>query len=83
MGIGRAAAIATTLIEHGWPPGTPAAVVVNASAADQHVWRGTLDQLTGKEVGGLSGPATIIIGDVVSVAADAAAGLERKYVTGT
>ena len=45
MGVGRSAAIATTLVEHGWSPATPAAIVANASAADQQVWRGTLAQL--------------------------------------
>src|SRR5207244_4172645 len=45
MGVGRSVALATTLIDRGWPCATPAAIIVNASAADQQVWRGTLDQL--------------------------------------
>ena len=31
MGAGRSAEIAAALVEHGWSPGTPAAIVVNAS----------------------------------------------------
>ena len=86
MGVGRSTAIATTLVECGWSPDTPAAIVVDASTAHQQVWRGTLDELSEKEVGSptpFSG--TIIVGDVValaSVMADAE-GRERKYVTGT
>jgi uroporphyrin-III C-methyltransferase/precorrin-2 dehydrogenase/sirohydrochlorin ferrochelatase len=81
MGVGRAAAVAAALVEHGWSPDTPAAVVVNASMADQRVWSGTLARL-GECEAGTSGPGTIIVGDVVGVAAGAAAGCERVYVTG-
>ena len=88
MGVGRCAAIATTLVECGWAPETPAAIVVDASTANQQMWRGTLDQLTEKAIGS-SGPGTIIIGDVVGLAAVsevrevATERPERKYVTGT
>jgi uroporphyrin-III C-methyltransferase / precorrin-2 dehydrogenase / sirohydrochlorin ferrochelatase len=95
MGAGRAAAIAAILCEHGWPLDTPAAIVAGASTPDQQVWRGTLDQLeqgtasllnsVGKRVPSPSA-ATIIVGDVVTVAAgveSAAARPERKYVTGS
>ena len=51
MGAGRSAEVAAALVEHGWSPGTPAAIVVNASAADQQVWRGTLAGLSEKGVG--------------------------------
>ncbi|HEY3044704.1 MAG TPA: uroporphyrinogen-III C-methyltransferase [Vicinamibacterales bacterium] len=98
MGVGRSAAIAKTLVECGWSPGTPAAIVVDASMANQQVWRGPLEQLE-KGVGSLFSEnvkrlptpfsGTIIIGDVVALASvsevdeDAAARHERKYVTGT
>jgi uroporphyrin-III C-methyltransferase/precorrin-2 dehydrogenase/sirohydrochlorin ferrochelatase len=87
MGVGRSSAIATTLVERGWSRETPAAVVIDASTANQQVWRGTLEQLAEKGVGSptrFSG--TIIIGDVVALAAESgsdAARLERKYVTGS
>jgi siroheme synthase len=96
MGLGRSAAIAATLVERGWSRETPAAIVVDASMANQQVWRGTLDQLAEKGAAPLfmssegRGTApfsgTIIIGDVVALAPaneDTAAGPERKYVTGT
>jgi uroporphyrin-III C-methyltransferase/precorrin-2 dehydrogenase/sirohydrochlorin ferrochelatase len=81
MGLGHAAAIVDTLLAAGWAAGTPAAVVVNASAPDQHVWRGTLQDLNAAK--GADGPATIVIGEVVSLGLDRAADVERKYVTGT
>jgi uroporphyrin-III C-methyltransferase/precorrin-2 dehydrogenase/sirohydrochlorin ferrochelatase len=71
MGLGRAAAIAWSLLNAGWARGTPAAIVVNASASDQQVWRGTLDGLAGggplAEEIDLTSPGTIVIGDVVTV----------------
>ena len=86
MGAGRSAAIMTALVERGWSPDTPAAIVANASAADQQVWRGTLTRLSIKGDGipaPFPGPATIIVGEVVALMADAAAGIEKTYVTGT
>jgi uroporphyrin-III C-methyltransferase / precorrin-2 dehydrogenase / sirohydrochlorin ferrochelatase len=95
MGMDHRAAIASTLIEFGWPAETPAAIVANASLVDQRVWRGTvgsmrlgatdsegLDGSTAPEAA-ISGPATIIIGEVVSLAADVPAGIARTYVSGT
>jgi len=92
MGVGRAAAIAATLMENDWSPDTPAAIVTNASTDDQQIWRGTVGDLQrgsegsagsgGSEGSRHSGPATIIIGDVVSLALNEAVGLARKYVTG-
>jgi siroheme synthase len=76
-------------VENGWSQGTPAAIVASASTADQRVWLGTVGELReGSEGSGGSkgssglGPATIIIGDVVSLALNEAAGLARKYVNG-
>jgi len=90
MGLGRSAAIATTLVEGGWSLETPAAIVVDASMANQQVWRGTLGQLAADVLAekgvGTPGPGTIIVGDVVALAEadeDTAAGPKRQYVTGT
>lgn len=94
MGLGRSASIATTLVEAGWSPETPAAIVVDASMANQQLWRGTLVRLAEKGDGSLfsehvkSPPSlfsgTIIIGDVVALAPVSEAAIpERKYVTGT
>ncbi len=45
MGFGRRAAIARRLIDRGWPQGTPAAIVADATRPDQQIWRGTLGDL--------------------------------------
>ncbi|HET9013447.1 MAG TPA: uroporphyrinogen-III C-methyltransferase, partial [Gemmatimonadaceae bacterium] len=66
MGMGRSAALAGQLIDRGWPRGTPAAVVVDAWTADQHGWRGTLDELAaGDPDVDRTGAGTIVIGEVV------------------
>jgi uroporphyrin-III C-methyltransferase/precorrin-2 dehydrogenase/sirohydrochlorin ferrochelatase len=71
MGIGRSAALAAQLIDRGWKPETPAAVVVDASLPGQQAWRGRLDELAANRsvfVAGTAALGTIIIGEVVSVA---------------
>jgi uroporphyrin-III C-methyltransferase len=68
MGLGRSAAIACRLIDHGWSRGTPAAVIVDASRPGQQVWRGTLDQMATEAVAlDAGGAGTIVIGDVVAI----------------
>jgi uroporphyrin-III C-methyltransferase/precorrin-2 dehydrogenase/sirohydrochlorin ferrochelatase len=72
MGVARGGVLAAHLVERGWPPQTPAALVVDGSLPTQRVWRGRLDELAqGRatiDVSGRSGPGTIVVGDVVSVA---------------
>ena len=81
MGIGRAAAIASALITRGWRTETPAAIVVNASAPDQQVWRGALGQLgDAADKIGSSAPGTIVIGRVVNLAG-ASAHQDSAYVS--
>jgi uroporphyrin-III C-methyltransferase/precorrin-2 dehydrogenase/sirohydrochlorin ferrochelatase len=74
MGLGRASAIARSLMTAGWLPRTPAAIVAGASTPHQQVWRGTIEDLAidtpaiGDADGVLlSSPATIVVGDVVTV----------------
>ncbi len=68
MGVGRAAALACALIDAGWRRRTPAAVVVEATTARQHAWRGTLDDLAlGRARADGGGAGTIVVGDVVTV----------------
>jgi uroporphyrin-III C-methyltransferase / precorrin-2 dehydrogenase / sirohydrochlorin ferrochelatase len=68
MGLARSAAIACRLIDNGWARGTPAAIVVDATRPDQHVWRGTLDQLAADAAAiNRHGAGTIVIGDVVAI----------------
>jgi uroporphyrin-III C-methyltransferase len=76
MGVGRRVAIASRLIARGWDRRMPAAIIVDGSKPTQTVWRGTLDELaTGEvEIDG-DGPATIVVGRVVAVAA---AGASRE-----
>jgi|1185.fasta_scaffold03732_3 uroporphyrin-III C-methyltransferase len=45
MGLANRAEIARSLVAAGWSRSTPAAIVYDASHADEHVWRGTLDGL--------------------------------------
>ena len=45
MGWRGRAALAAQLIDRGWAPGTPAALVAEASLPEQQVWRGTLGDL--------------------------------------
>jgi uroporphyrin-III C-methyltransferase / precorrin-2 dehydrogenase / sirohydrochlorin ferrochelatase len=69
MGLGRSASVASVLINRGWARGTPAAIVVDATRAQQRVWRGTLDELAADSVDlEGNGAGTIVIGDVVALA---------------
>jgi uroporphyrin-III C-methyltransferase len=74
MGLGRRAAIARRLIDRGWPAGTPAAIVVDATRPDQRTWRGTIGELAEDAVGAgapalnsVDGPASIVIGKVAAL----------------
>jgi uroporphyrin-III C-methyltransferase len=68
MGLGRSSTIASTLIDRGWSRGTPAAVIVDGTRAEQQVWRGTLDQMAADRVVlECGGAGTIVVGDVVAV----------------
>jgi siroheme synthase len=69
MGLGRIAALADRLVARGWARETPAALVVDGSMPQQQSWRGTLDDLAhGRCRLEPSGPGTIVVGAVVSVA---------------
>jgi uroporphyrin-III C-methyltransferase len=82
MGLGRSPAIASELIARGWTRTTPAAVIVDASLPNQQVWRGTLDDLAADRVDvDAAGPGTIVIGEVVSLAAQTNARQEEQHVS--
>src|SRR5580765_188528 len=69
MGLARTAALAGRLLDRGWTPGVPAAVIVDASSAGQQVWRGTLGELAaGAPDVRAAAPGTIVVGEVVSLA---------------
>jgi uroporphyrin-III C-methyltransferase len=70
MGLGRSAALACALVDRGWSRGTPAAIVVDGTKRQQKTWRGTLDDLASERVDiDWKGAGTIIVGDVVALAA--------------
>ncbi len=67
MGKSKAAEIAGSLIAQGRRPETPVAVIENATLETQRTLLGTLSTLPLlSRVDGLSGPALIVVGDVVS-----------------
>ena len=82
MGLSRAAGIASVLAARGWALETPAAVIVEASLPAQQVWRGTLGELAadGAAISG-DGPGTIVIGEVVSLAARDESRQEEQHVS--
>ncbi|MEU5906132.1 uroporphyrinogen-III C-methyltransferase [Micromonospora sp. NPDC047467] len=66
MGLKNLAAIAATLIAHGRPPETPAAVVQEATTGAQRVLRSTLGAVAADLLAAdLRPPAVVVVGDVV------------------
>jgi uroporphyrin-III C-methyltransferase len=81
MGLRRAGDIATLLIERGWNPATPAAVLLGAATRASTVWTLTVRDLTrAQELSEDGVPGTIVIGDVVKIRA-AIAGDEGWYTS--
>jgi uroporphyrinogen III methyltransferase/synthase len=68
MGMARLAQIVSTLLQHGMPPQTPAAVVEWGSVGDQRTIEAPLASLPAAvHAAGLKPPSIIIIGPVVSL----------------
>ncbi|AXO36264.1 uroporphyrinogen-III C-methyltransferase [Micromonospora sp. B006] len=66
MGLKNLAAIAATLIAHGKPAGTPAAVIQEGTTAGQRTLRSTLAGVAADvEAAALRPPAIVVVGDVV------------------
>ncbi|MEU4772911.1 uroporphyrinogen-III C-methyltransferase [Micromonospora sp. NPDC023644] len=66
MGLKNLAAITATLVAHGRPAQTPAAVVQEATTGAQRVLRSTLGAVAADVVAaGLRPPAVVVLGDVV------------------
>jgi uroporphyrin-III C-methyltransferase / precorrin-2 dehydrogenase / sirohydrochlorin ferrochelatase len=75
MGLATRAALAARLMERGWPARTPAAIMLAASRPEADTWIGTLATLGAAPVEAPGDPpGTIVIGDVVSLAAVTGAG---------
>jgi uroporphyrin-III C-methyltransferase len=64
MAMRNLATIADQLMRGGLPPGTPAAVVVSATTADERVVTSTLERLA-DDAQDLATPAVIVIGEIV------------------
>ena len=66
MGLGHIGAIAALLIERGWRPHTPAAVLFGASTEQSLTWTTSLTALMDEDnVPDHPGPGTVVIGEVV------------------
>ncbi|MEU7776301.1 uroporphyrinogen-III C-methyltransferase [Micromonospora sp. SD19] len=66
MGLKNLAAITATLIAHGRPPQTPAAVVQEATTGTQRILRSTLGEVAADLLAAdLRPPAVVVVGDVV------------------
>lgn len=66
MGLKNLAAITATLIAHGRPPRTPAAVVQEATTGAQRVLRSTLEAVAAEALAAdVRPPAVVVVGDVV------------------
>jgi uroporphyrin-III C-methyltransferase/precorrin-2 dehydrogenase/sirohydrochlorin ferrochelatase len=78
MGLAAMVEISSLLIDRGWKPATPAAVIRGASTAEADVWTGTLADL-GKGLASTMSdrPGTIVVGEVVRVGAMIAAAMNR------
>ena len=68
MGLGRLPALARGLIEAGLPSATPAAVVSRGTLPDQASVTAPLEEIA-ERAEALPGPALVVIGDVVAIAA--------------
>jgi len=77
MGLGQRARIAERLLGRGWTPETPAAVIVGAATAQSWTWTGTLAALAAVEIPAeaAGAPGLLVVGAVVGLAAELAAGL--------
>ncbi|WP_422736536.1 uroporphyrinogen-III C-methyltransferase [Micromonospora sp. WMMD729] len=67
MGLKNLAAITATLIAHGKPPQTPAAVIQEATTGAQRVLRSTLEAVAADVLTAeVRPPAVVVVGDVVA-----------------
>lgn len=72
MGVRTRGRLAATLLDAGWLPDTPVAVVTGASLPDEQQWIGRLDGLRDAPVDRDGVPGTIVVGDVVTLNAGTA-----------
>jgi siroheme synthase len=71
MGLATKAQLAQVMLERGWKASTPAAIAFAASTARSQTWLGTLGELGRASIPDelIGDPATLCIGEVVSLSA--------------
>ncbi len=70
MGLARRREIARSLVARGWRPETPAAVLLAAGTPEEERWTGSLaDLASGDELEPGDRPGTLVVGEVVALAA--------------
>ena len=69
MGLASRADTARILLKRGWAPATPAAILLGASTTSARTWIGSLSDLGRTPLSDADLPGTIVIGDVVTLAA--------------
>lgn len=67
MAIGRRAQIAQRMLERGWDPATPAAVIFGAATPQMQAWRGSLSDLVTAALPESSAAGTIVFGEVAAL----------------
>jgi uroporphyrin-III C-methyltransferase/precorrin-2 dehydrogenase/sirohydrochlorin ferrochelatase len=73
MSLDRLGDVAAALIRHGRPPATPVAVIADGTLPTQHTINATLQTVASRTAtAGIRPPAVVVVGDVVTVAAQAA-----------
>ncbi|MSP13636.1 MAG: uroporphyrinogen-III C-methyltransferase [Chloroflexi bacterium] len=68
MGVERLPSITTSLVLHGRSPATPVAIIERGTQPEERIVTGTLDTIAGiAERENICSPATIVVGEVVSL----------------
>ncbi len=73
MGVGTRSRIVEVLRAAGWSASTPAAAVLGASTPEAFTWTGTLAELPAAPLDGHRAAGTLVVGEVVRLAAEAEA----------
>jgi uroporphyrin-III C-methyltransferase/precorrin-2 dehydrogenase/sirohydrochlorin ferrochelatase len=79
MGFAERGRLARVMIERGWAPETPAAIVANATQAGQRIWTGPLSAIgDALKDAPVDDAHTIVVGEVVAVGAVIARALGKS-----
>jgi uroporphyrin-III C-methyltransferase/precorrin-2 dehydrogenase/sirohydrochlorin ferrochelatase len=76
MGMRIRAEVVSLLLEGGWPPQTPSAILLGASTPNAWTWKGPLASLAAVSIAGRAAhaPGTLVIGAVAALPLDLVAG---------